>query len=178
MFPKQQRGVALIVSLIMLLLMTILGLAALRTSLLEEKMAANTRDKTLAFEASEIGLRDAEWWIMSRMVEPIPTTDGSNNVWSADALDPDINNAQSWWHENTRSTAWWSSNGREFGQDIDNIQSRPRTVIEFHQYIEDDLVLGTGNTDTGRVFYRITSKGTGGSDQSRVLLQSTVAKRY
>lgn len=175
---NKQSGVALIISLIILLLMTIIGLAAIRTSMMEEKMAANSRDQALAFQASEIGLRDQERWIMSQTLEPLPTKDGSNGVWNPDAVDPELNNAISWWQEPNRGVTWWNANGRVYGQNITNVKSAPRSIIEYHQYISDDLVMGDGNTDAGRVFYRITTRGTGGSDQARILLQSTVAKRY
>ncbi len=173
-----QQGVALIISLIMLIMMTILGLAAVRIGLFEEKMAANSRDQALAFQASEIALRDAETWLMSQATEPLPTNDGSNRIWNPVSLDSVIANAKSWWQESDRNAAWWTANGEAYGQAVDNIRSSPLTVIEYHQYIADDLVIGHGNAASGRVFYRVTAKGTGGSDQSRVLLQSTVAKRY
>lgn len=173
-----QCGAVLIISLIMLLLMTILGITAMRTGLLEEKMAANSRDQTLAFQAAEIALRDAETWLMSQAAEPLPTVDGGNRVWDANTLDPIVNNAIGWWQEPTRNATWWNNNGEPFTLAIDNVRSSPIAIIEYHQYISDDLVVGDGNADSGRVFYRITAKGTGGSDQSRILLQSTTAKRY
>lgn len=55
-----QSGAALIVGLVMLLIMTVIGVAAMQTSLLEEKMAGNYRDYGLAFQAAEAALRDAE----------------------------------------------------------------------------------------------------------------------
>lgn len=57
---KNQTGAALIISMIILVLMTLLGLSSIRTSSLEEKMTANLRDQELAFQAAEIALRDAE----------------------------------------------------------------------------------------------------------------------
>lgn len=57
---NNQRGVVLIASLLILLLLTLLGLTAMQTTTLEEKMAGNTSDRTLAFQAAEAALRDAE----------------------------------------------------------------------------------------------------------------------
>ena len=57
---KTQAGVVLVVSLIILLLLTIIGLSAMQTTALEEKMAGNLRDKSLAFQAAESALRAAE----------------------------------------------------------------------------------------------------------------------
>lgn len=57
---SQQRGAVLLVSLIMLLLLTILGAAAMRDTNLQERMAGNMRDHNLAFQAAEAALRFAE----------------------------------------------------------------------------------------------------------------------
>ncbi|EWC40216.1 pilus assembly protein PilX [Pseudomonas stutzeri] len=57
---SSQRGAVLLVSLIMLLLLTILGAAAMRDTNLQERMAGNMRDQNLAFQAAEAALRFAE----------------------------------------------------------------------------------------------------------------------
>jgi len=56
----RQRGVSLIVVLILLLIMTLLGLAVLRGTLLEERMASNLYDRSLSFQAVEAALREGE----------------------------------------------------------------------------------------------------------------------
>src|SRR6476469_8159831 len=55
-----QRGAALVVVLILLLVTTLLGLASLRGTLLEERMSANLYDRGLAFQAAESALREGE----------------------------------------------------------------------------------------------------------------------
>jgi len=57
---RRQRGVALLVVLMLLLIMTLLGLASLRGALMEERMAAGTFDRGLMFQAAESALREAE----------------------------------------------------------------------------------------------------------------------
>ncbi|WP_305804941.1 PilX N-terminal domain-containing pilus assembly protein [Stenotrophomonas sp. YIM B06876] len=57
---RSQRGVSLVVVLLLLLVMTLLGLAVLRSTLLEEKMSANLYDRSLAFQGAESALRQAE----------------------------------------------------------------------------------------------------------------------
>lgn len=57
---QTQSGVVLAISLIILLLLTLIGLSAMQTSALEEKMVGNMRDKSLAFQAAESALRAAE----------------------------------------------------------------------------------------------------------------------
>ncbi|MDP2835105.1 MAG: PilX N-terminal domain-containing pilus assembly protein [Pseudomonadota bacterium] len=59
----RQSGAALITSLIFLTILTILGMSSLGTALLESRMAGNARDRNIAFQAAEMGLRDAELYI-------------------------------------------------------------------------------------------------------------------
>ena len=53
---RKQYGAALITSLVLLTIMTILAVAAMNTNTLEEKMASNTQEANRAFQASESGL--------------------------------------------------------------------------------------------------------------------------
>ena len=57
---SDQHGASLVVVLILLLVMTLLGLAVLRGALLEERMSANLLDRSQNFQAAEAALRDAE----------------------------------------------------------------------------------------------------------------------
>lgn len=57
---KRETGSALIIGLTILLLMLILGTAGMRTTIMEERMAGNTRDYNNAFQAGEVGLIDGE----------------------------------------------------------------------------------------------------------------------
>lgn len=58
--PRRERGAALIISLILLVLITLVGVASLRNVVLEERMSANYYDRSLAFQAAEAGLRAGE----------------------------------------------------------------------------------------------------------------------
>lgn len=64
----RQRGASLMVVLILLLMMTLLGLAVLRGTLLEERMSANMYDRSLAFQQAESALREAEEKIRSAVL--------------------------------------------------------------------------------------------------------------
>jgi type IV pilus assembly protein PilX len=52
----QQRGAALITALVMLVILTLLGLAGMTTSTMEERMAANAQEMNRAFQAAATGL--------------------------------------------------------------------------------------------------------------------------
>lgn len=54
-----EAGAALVMSLVILMILTIMGVAALSTSSLEERMAGNVQESTRVFEAAESGLNRA-----------------------------------------------------------------------------------------------------------------------
>ncbi|SEP85115.1 type IV pilus assembly protein PilX [Ectothiorhodospira magna] len=64
--PQKQRGTALVISLIFLLMMTILGVNAMRDTTLQERMVGNMQDRNMAFQASEAVLRVGEAWIRNQ----------------------------------------------------------------------------------------------------------------
>ena len=55
-----QRGIALIVVLILLLVMSMLAIVSLRSTLMEERMSANMADRSSSFQAAEAALRQGE----------------------------------------------------------------------------------------------------------------------
>lgn len=58
--PLHQRGFVLVTALIFLMVLSLLGITAVRGSLFEERGAANDRDIALARWNAELALRDAE----------------------------------------------------------------------------------------------------------------------
>lgn len=66
MNTRNQQGAILIVALIMLLLVTIIGLASMRGTSLQERMAGNLRDQELALQAAEAALRKGEARVISK----------------------------------------------------------------------------------------------------------------
>lgn len=57
---SQSRGIVLVIALIMLILVTLVGMASVRTITLQERMVAASYDRNLAFQVAETGLRQAE----------------------------------------------------------------------------------------------------------------------
>ena len=57
---KSQSGAVLVISLIMLLALTIIGITSTNVTGLQEKMAANSKESNLAFQAAEATLRYVE----------------------------------------------------------------------------------------------------------------------
>lgn len=67
---RYQQGVSLLVVLVLLLIMTLLGLAILRGTMLEERMAGNMFERSLAFQSAESALREAELIASAAPVAP------------------------------------------------------------------------------------------------------------
>jgi len=59
----RQRGMALISSLLLLVVVTILALSMFRSFGVEEKIAGNVREKQRALHAAESAQEYAEWWL-------------------------------------------------------------------------------------------------------------------
>lgn len=61
----QQSGVALVVALILLVLVTLVGLAAIRGTTMQQQMTSNFFDRETAFQSDEAALRVAESWVQN-----------------------------------------------------------------------------------------------------------------
>lgn len=71
--PTRQRGVALIVGLVILVVLALLGASAYSVATQDERIAGNARDRARATDAAETVLRECEAYIMNNA----PTFDGS-----------------------------------------------------------------------------------------------------
>lgn len=63
MAPKKQRGLVLVTSLLMLVVVTLLAVALFRSFGSDEKIAGNTREKHRALNAAETAEQAAEAWL-------------------------------------------------------------------------------------------------------------------
>lgn len=57
--PPQQRGIALVVALVLLVIITLVGLAAVHGTIMQQHMAANQFDRQVAFQSAEAAMRAA-----------------------------------------------------------------------------------------------------------------------
>src|SRR2546423_9366945 len=74
-----QRGISLLPVLLFLLIMGVLGLSALSSGVMEERMVGNSKDMNVAFQAAEAGLRDAEADIVTNMTTATAFTSACTN---------------------------------------------------------------------------------------------------
>ena len=142
---NHKEGAVLIISLIMLLLLTIIGVTAIQTSSLEEKMAGNLRDQNLAFQAAESALRVGETETATIAASDFYT--GSTNPLS------DIN--------------WANASVRAYKANALYIIEPPTITYGF------GYEAGTPSSSAQtNYWYRITAHGTSGTGNAMVILQS------
>jgi type IV pilus assembly protein PilX len=60
---RRQRGIALITSMLLLLVVTIMAVSMFRSFGMQEKIAGNTREKQRALAAAISAQQYAEWWL-------------------------------------------------------------------------------------------------------------------
>lgn len=180
---SKQRGAVLIVGLIMVLLMTIVGLAAIRSTGLQETMAGNMRERNLAFQAAEASLRVGEALVEDNNV------DGLDFSGATAGLVPDLNQpgmalppVHQWTDEQ------WAANAVQVDMGLENIgdANQPWYVVEELMVLSFNASQSTGgaidqqslqNTnDLQMEFFRVTSRGLSGSGESQAVLQSTYRK--
>lgn len=71
-FPGRQRGLALMISLIFLVVITLLALAAVNTGTLEERMTSGQRENLISLQSAESAVDDAAEWL-TRPVNQVTT---------------------------------------------------------------------------------------------------------
>jgi len=179
-----QHGVVLISSLVMLLIMTLLGVTAMNTTTIQEKMAGNYLDRERAFQAAEAALRDAEQLLETPPVNLTPLSGAVNDNCTNGLCTKREDNAgfdftasegAAGWFEDrwldTSMDVWNTTNKhREYTTTINGVSTTPKYIIEFLSTVDCPSSI-TGANDCE--IYRITALATGGTVNSRVMLQTT-----
>ena len=57
---KNEEGILLVTSLVLLVVLTLIGIVAMQSSTLQERMAGNVEQRDIAFQSAESGLRAGE----------------------------------------------------------------------------------------------------------------------
>ena len=172
--PAKQHGVALFISLVLLLVLTIIGVSSVQTTSLEVRMTRNAHDSTLAFQAAESALRDAEAQLDLMVGTGAFTDAGNNGLYNV----ADLGDTEHW----KAANVWSGGNSVVAATNVDGVSEAPRYIIEYvaSVLLEDNAYelqdpYGGGTTTSVEIF-RITARGVGGSPNARVLLQSNYGR--
>ncbi|WP_295543422.1 PilX N-terminal domain-containing pilus assembly protein [uncultured Thiohalocapsa sp.] len=80
---RHQRGAILIFGLVILLAVTLIGVGAQRTTVLQERLAGNMRQNNIALQAAEAGLQVGLTYVEEQDAPIVPADDGAAYVWTA-----------------------------------------------------------------------------------------------
>lgn len=155
-----QSGAALAISLIMLLLLTIIGVTAMQSTTLQERMAGNSRERSIAFQVAETALRDGEMALEASILGTFVSTSSS----STNGLYRENASADEAWYLSKTSVPASSAAG----------------TFDDSSFVIEQLsaVPGSGGSLEAGVpglaqYYRVTARGQGTAGTAVILLQST-----
>lgn len=196
--PRRQRGVTLVIVLMLLVIVTLLGVGAARIALQGERTTRNERDYQIAWQAAEAALMDAQFDIRgpnsgSAQRVALFTPENTSNfvpgcntsaefrgmcapsegkpVWAqVDFLDDGAD---------APTVAYGTFTGRAFDSGTTGVKPAraPRYMIEV---VRDQTPMGSAASNTGSkaapIMYRITSMGFGPREDVQVVLQIAFKK--
>jgi len=183
----KQQGAALVIGLLLMVVMVLLALTASNSSIMQEKIAGNFRDSSLAFHATEAGGRWGAAWLQSLgastgLTRPFPctsacTASAATAVWAAGVYD---------------TTFDWSSNGWVYGESPTDasvisgydptlvsanlmVNAAPKFILEEQFFVRDDLAESVAK---GVVYYRVVARGNGQRANTTRVINNLLAKRF
>ncbi len=173
---KQQTGAVLLISIVMLTAITLMSVVAMKSSLLQEKLVAGAMDQSIAFQAAESALRDAERYINAALTanSAFTTTCGGGLCYPS----------------TTATSVWagisdWETSGIPilYGSKSTPTKTFPQVINQPRYIIEllPDLPADAGNNAgigaaSGGTAFRITAVGWGKRTTTPVMLQSIYIK--
>jgi type IV pilus assembly protein PilX len=175
----RQRGAVLVVSLLLLLVMTLLGLGASQSTRLQERMAGNQRDQEVALQGAEAALRDAERNLSPLVTEFVVTC--SEPAAGCDSYEPrTLVNAgtQMAWDLANQADSWWEQWAKEYGNpdQLSDVSAPPQFVVEFEGSVPDVLSESGSNLSVDRYFYTVTARSKGMTRDAQVVIQTSFAR--
>lgn len=175
--PYQQQGAVLIMSLILLFVLTLIGVSSMNTTVLEEKMAGNTRNRHFAFTAAENVLRDAESYVNnSATLATVTAFNNTNGLYKVNQ-GPSGTNAFD-------AATWWTTAGDfiNYSGSMGEINTPPKFAVEYRYQIKFETPeINPGYGGGGKTpidVFRITARGTGLTNNSVVIIQSYFGRRF
>jgi type IV pilus assembly protein PilX len=178
---RAQRGAALVTSLVLLLVLTVIGVTAMSMTRMQERMAGNTRDLNLAFQGAEAAIRDGEALIRAQPIKPDNCTALPCEFWQANlplVANPETRDWLTWWK--VYGDEYESSGGNHNApvRDMPQLAEDPRFIVQYITRVPDTLTIGEGGgAPPGRDFYVVTGRSPGGTDKALAVVQSTFARR-
>ena len=168
---RSERGAALIVALLLLLVMTVLGVTAMNSSIMQGFMSASYRQQTTTLAGVEnvvfAGERDIE-----AIVAPLTTIDVADLGYFIDLTDPDLTGTP--WTPSDTSDANWNV-AETVTQRIGLLDIFGRYTIEYMGEFEvpgESIAEGGAFEDSRIHVFRISARGVEGGRGSLRVVQT------
>lgn len=182
-----EAGAVLVVGMLMLVLLTVIGLAATTTGSLESEISGNEKLYQQAFYAAEISLVSAESSIealLSRVDLQEGTTPGhypQNSVHFDPASHQMIRTQDGMGDAVPPQPMRWDASdsiGIPIPSGLQGVATAPRYIIEERRFQSDSLGTGITYGRAGIYYFNVIARGTGGRDAAHTLLETVYAKRF
>lgn len=172
---KRETGAVILVTLMMVLLLTIIGISAIKSSSLQELMAGNMRDRNLGFQAAEYALRVGENNLEAFTARPL--FDCSN----AFCDEQKAQDAVIFW-----APSDWAATAKAVDDNLVQVSAKPAFVVEQLPIVHgENAALEGSGIDIGSLSvtgdadpFRITARGTGTTTTTEVILQTTFLRKF
>ncbi|MCP3672107.1 MAG: pilus assembly protein [Gammaproteobacteria bacterium] len=169
---QKQQGMILVVSLLILIALTLLGLTSMQATRTEISMAGNLSESGLTFNAAEVGLNSGETFTDDSISKTV-FSDPDQGLYDETDDDPDYYEEAVWEDSQTASIT------------LPHVEEQPRFIVRFlGDRAQNEAALvnigGYGSVNPGMIVsnFRITSRGTGQTGNSHRLIQSYFGKEY
>ena len=169
---SRQTGMTLIVSLIILVSLTILGVTSMQSTRTEIAMAGNLRESGLTFNAAEAGLDAGETFIINSATNGV-FSNPIIGLYPETANDPSYNVSATWDASQTASTT------------LPYVIEQPRFIIKYLGDRSQNEVAkvniggyGTGQPGLTVSNFRVTARGAGQSGNAYRMVQSYYGRNF
>lgn len=168
---KRQRGAALILSLLLLLVLTLLAVSSMQNTVMQERMVSAEREGIVSLEIAESALRDAELYLEG--INALSTLNGTGGLYGRNDTAPD-----------PLATATWTGDGVRQATAVNGVT--PRYFIQHvgeASQIEKltDIVMENYTHETGAATtqaFRIVAWSPGTSGESRRIIETYYARNF
>ena len=176
----RQEGMALVIALVFLVLLTVIGIAALGSNILQQRMTFGSAERNAALQSADSALLAGENWISTQTAQPVGTCTSTSSTCTSPAIwarygqaTPPVGLTQ------LTTGSFWTGYGQSFGYTIPNAYLQPQYVIEDLGH-DNSGSLAVGQSPPGyqTYYFQVTARGYGAQNTSSALVQSVYAKSY
>lgn len=168
------------IALIFLVVLSLLGISVAGNNTLQERMASNTRQRDLAFQAAEHARRAADAWITAQTSATIDAEIAEPDKFVVDISD---NTKANYGHNNNLAywTAYWTAAACDPAADYDGSPPRPTALAGVAnqpcyviEKMPDSVEANPAPPPPTKTFhyYRVTARGVGQDANAAVIVQT------